>query len=59
MQLHLKNHYFLISKQAILLMGAYARAEASVGNIEIARKVFDTTLASLSSQSKVRGYFYC
>ncbi|KAI5059254.1 hypothetical protein GOP47_0025573 [Adiantum capillus-veneris] len=36
-------------RQAILLLGAYACAEASAGNLDVARKVFDTTLASLSS----------
>lgn len=36
-------------RQAVLLLGAYACAEASAGNLDVARKVFDTTLASLSS----------
>lgn len=36
-------------RQAVLLLGAYACAEASAGNLEVARRVFDTTLASLNS----------
>ncbi|KAH7307034.1 hypothetical protein KP509_22G043300 [Ceratopteris richardii] len=36
-------------RQAIVLLGAYACAEASAGNLDLARKVFDTTLASLAS----------
>lgn len=36
-------------RQAVLLWGAYACVEAANGNLEVARKVFDTTLASLSS----------
>eukprot|EP00249_Psilotum_nudum_P017451 c26330_g1_i1 orf=1196-3601(+) len=43
----LKTH-----RQDILLWGAFARIEAAGGNLEAARRVFDTTLTSLSALPK-------
>lgn len=39
------------NRQDHLLLGAYGCLEASFGNVEVARKVFDTTLTSLSALS--------
>jgi len=39
--------------QDLLLCGAYARIEAAAGNIDLARKIFDMALCSVTDLSLV------